>query len=72
MGRRIRINGEPQEHEEDKPIQALKREAGFPEDDVVVYDAGEGGTIMSDKEEVGDIPEDATVASQPSEGRLFG
>jgi hypothetical protein len=72
MGRRIRVRGEPQEHEEDKRIQALKSEAGFPEDDVVVYDPGDGNVPISDRDEVGDIPEDATVASQPDKGRLFG
>lgn len=72
MGRRIRLNGEPEEHEEDKQIQELKQEAGFPEDDVIVYEAGDGTQVLSDKDSVGNIPEDAAVASQPAKGKLFG
>lgn len=72
MGRRIRLHGEPEEHEEDKHIQELKHEAGFPEDDVLVYDAGDGTTILSDMDTVSNIPEDAAVASQPDKGKLFG
>lgn len=72
MGRRIRLNGEPEEHEEDKEIQELKREAGFPKDDVLVYETGDETTILSDNATVGNIPKDAVVTSQPGRGKLFG
>ena len=72
MGRRIRIRGETQEHEEDKTIQQLKHEVGWPKNDVVVYDDGEGTVILSDYDHVKDIPEDATASSQPAEGAAFG
>lgn len=72
MGRRIRVNGEPEEHEEDKTIRELKQEAGFPDNDIVVYDNGDGATPVADRDTVGDIPEGSAVASQPDKGKLFG
>lgn len=72
MGQRIRIDGSVEEHEEDKRIGQLKGEAGLPKDDIVVYDVGDGTIPVSDRDTVGDIPEDAVVASQPDKGRIFG
>lgn len=72
MGKRIQIGGKPNEYEEDKQIQELKHEAGFPEDDVVIYDAGSGNIPLDDDKTIRDIPEDAVVASQPAKGKLFG
>lgn len=72
MGQQIRIDGSVEEHEEDKRIGQLKREARFPDGDIVVYDVGDGMTPVSDRDTVGDIPEDAAVASQPEKGRIFG
>lgn len=72
MGQEIWINGEAEEHEEDKSIDRLKDEAGFPEDDIVVYNDGEENVAVSDGDKVGDIPEGARVASQPGKGQIFG
>lgn len=72
MGKEIRIKGELEDHAEDKTMRELKQEAGFPEDDVIIYDKGDGATIMSDKDRVRNLPEGAAVSSQPDRGKLFG
>ena len=72
MGRTIYVNGVEQDHEEDKKIKELKRELGFPQDDALVYDNGDGTILMSDQDRAGHIPDGARVASQPNKTRMFG
>lgn len=72
MGRTLQINGEGEEHEEDKTVAELKEELGIPEDDTLTYDIGGSTYDLNDQETVGDIPEDSTVAPLPDSGRLFG
>ena len=72
MGRRLQINGEPEEHEEDKTVAELKDELGIPEEDTLTYDDGNSTYDLHDQETVGDIPEDSTIAPFPDSGRLFG
>lgn len=72
MGTELWIDGEPEEHRDDKQIEELKDEAGFPRDDIVVYSDGEETVAVSDRDTVGDLPDGARVASQPGKGQLFG
>lgn len=73
MGRRLRLDGEPVEYEEDTPIRRLKRDAGWAPDDVVIYvDEKDENHTVSDIDQVGDVPEGAPVSRQAAEGRVFG
>lgn len=73
MGRRIQIDGEPEEHEEDKTIRELKEEKNWPQDDSAAYDDGTGvKTHLDDDQTVEDIPKDARVAPLPAPGKMFG
>ena len=74
MGRSLQINGEEAEYPEDTEIREVKQDAGFLDEDVVMVNDGSdrGWEPVEDDKQVADIPDGAAVASQPSEGTLFG
>ena len=72
MGKQLRINGQLEDHEEDKTVADLKQEADIPADNSLVYDDGTDTYSLSDRDTVKDIPDGSTVAPLPDSGRLFG
>ena len=72
MGKQLRINGQLEDHEEDKSVADLKRDAGIPADKPLTYDDGTDTYSLSDRDTVEDIPDGSTVASLPDSGHLFG
>jgi hypothetical protein len=72
MGKRIRIQGTPEEHEENKRISELKQENGWPDTDTVMFNDGNGSHVLSDRDRVKDIPDEANVSTQVGKGVMFG
>lgn len=72
MGKQLHINGQIEDHEEDKTVAELKRETGIPAEKPLTYDDGNDTYSLSDGDTVEDIPERSTVAPLPDSGRLFG
>jgi hypothetical protein len=70
--KQLRINGQVQEHDENKKIAELKRDAGLPMDELLVYEDGKNAEPMSDQDEVRYIPDNVEVTTQPNETRAFG
>lgn len=74
MGKQLRINGQLEEHEEDKTMKELKQELGLPADEMLTYADDTDTYQLADYDTVGDIPARSTVASLPgnSNRQLFG
>jgi hypothetical protein len=72
MGQQFQFDGALQEHRPGKTIEQLKDEMGVPDSDFLIYDAGDGGVMLSDKDTVGDIPTGASVTTIPKGGELSG
>lgn len=73
MGRQLRINGQLEDHEEDKTVKQLKTELGIPANDTLTYNDGTDTYPLADTDTAGEIPEASTIASLPDPGSVrFG
>lgn len=68
----LQINGQRQDHDENKKIKQLKADTGMPMDELLVYEDGNNSVPMSDQDEVRHIPDNAVVSTQINETRAFG
>jgi len=73
MGTELVINGKQRSYPDDTKISELKKDVGFPEDDLVVYTRkDETMHGVSDSQTVDAIPNGVRVTSQPNRKNLFG
>jgi len=72
MGRTLQVRGDKEHYPEDMTIQELKEDAGLPLDDVLRYDRGGQTVALSDRDTVGDIPEDARLSTITDNKAYFG
>jgi len=73
MGTELVINGKRHSYPDNTKISELKKDIGFPEDDLVVY-TSKDETLhgVPDDQTVDVIPDGVRVTSQPNRKMLFG
>lgn len=73
MGTELVINGKRHSYPDNTKISELKKDIGFPEDDLVVY-TSKDETLhgVLDDQTVDVIPDGVRVTSQPNRKMLFG